>query len=150
MDTRLFSFGSTSTGIVWFRVLMDRDRLEAWTTPEVNYRTYVFPGSFPPRSETEIISIGPSQITWRLAFDSLDDYWAMLAKLGTASTLTVPDKTQSHRGPYTEIHGRGYVRLSNTLLLELNADSPDPDGTIEAVATFQRHIDPVTGEVVGR
>lgn len=144
-----FSFGTTDTGIVWFGVRAEEgSRPPAWTSPEVNARTYVFPGSFPPKSETEIISIGPSQLRWRLYFPTMDDFHAMQAKLGTTDTLTVLANVQSHRGTYQEIHGLGYIQLPGTLLLALDEDSPEIHGPMEAVATFQRHIDPATGAVV--
>ena len=78
----------------------------------------------------------------------MDDYRAMLAKLGTADNLTVLANVQTHPGTYQEISGLGYVELPGTLLLSLDADTPEPDGDLEAIATFQRHIDPATGAVV--
>lgn len=148
MSELRFSFGTVATGIVWFGALDVGTSTPAWTAPEVNARTFVIPGSFPPVSEIEIISIGPSSLTWRLHFDSLDDYHAMLAKLTTTDTLTVPENVQSHKGTYRPIHGEGYIELTGTTLLGLDADAPDPEGSIEAVATWQRHIDPATGLVV--
>ena len=145
---RHYWFGTVDTGRAFFGVLYESSRLAAWTAPAVNARTFTFPGSFPPKSETQIVSIGPSTLTWRLEFDSLDDYWALLAKLGTTDTLTVPRHVQSHKGECFEQHGMTYVRLPGTTLLSLDADAPNPDGTIEAVGVFSRHIDPATGEVV--
>ena len=142
------SFGSLATGVSWFSIRYDGDRLPSWSAPAVNARTFVIPGSFPPVSETQIVSIGPSTVQWRLWFPTLDDYWAMLAKLGTVDTLTVPLHVQSHRGTVREDHGLQVVALPSTLLLALDADTPEIDGDIEAVATFQRHIDPVTGLAV--
>lgn len=149
MDLRNFAFGTPDTGIVWFRVRAeDGHRPPAWSSPEVNARTFVFPGSFPPKSETQVISIGPAQLRWRLYFDSVDAFQEMMTKLGTTSTLTVLHNVQSHSGTYRDIHGVGYVDLPGTTLMALDAEAPEVDGQIEAIATFQRHIDPATGAVV--
>lgn len=143
-----FSFGTVDTGRAWFRVLYDGDKLPGWTAPEVNAVTFVIPGSTPPRSETQVVSIGPSTVRWRVAFDSMEDYWTLLAKLATVDVLTAPANVQTHRGNYRETpHGLS-IDLPGTILLGLDADTPAPDGYIEAVATFQRHIDPVTGLLV--
>lgn len=144
-----FSFGTTTTGVVWFGVRADEgSRPPAWSSPQLNARTFVIPGAFPPRSETQIVSVGPSTLRWRLYFPTLDDFHSMMAKLGTTDTLTVLANVQSHKGTYREIHGTGYVDLPDTLLLALDANAPEIDGQIEATATFQRHIDPETGLVV--
>lgn len=140
----LFSFGTTEPDTVWFAALWD-DPTPAWTSPTVNANTFVFLGG---GSDTQIMPTGPSTLTWRLHFDTLDDYWMMLAKLTLTQTLTVPANVQSHRGAHRTIHGRGYIELPSTTLIRLDADAPNPDGEIEAVATWQRHIDPATGLLV--
>jgi hypothetical protein len=150
MSTMHFSFGTIATGVAWFGVRAERGTTTppAWTSPEVNARTVVIPGSFPPRSEREVISFGLSRVTWRLWFPDDDAYHTMLAKLGTSDVLTVLDRVQSHRGDVVMISDRRYIKLPDTFLATLNADSPDLSGQIEAVATFERHIDPATGWVV--
>jgi hypothetical protein len=144
MSELRFSFGTTATDTVWFSALWE-DRTPAWTSPEVNVKTFIFLSG---ASEPQVMPSGVSTLTWRLHFDTLDDYWAMLAKLTTTATLTVPANVQTHRGTERPIHGEDYVDLPGTMLLGLSADAPDPDGQIEAVATFQRHIDPATGLLV--
>ena len=146
---RHYWFGTVDSGRAYFGVLYEGQRLPAWTAPAVNARTFTFPGSNPPRSETQIVGIGPSTLTWRLEFDGLDEYWTLLAKLGTTDTLTVPKHVQSHKGVCFEQDGTTYVILPGTTLLALDADAPNPDGSIEAVSVWQRHIDPATGALTG-
>lgn len=144
------SFGSTATGVARFDVLIpgNANGIASWSSPKPNISRRTIPGSFPPRVETELISFEPSSVSWLLSFDTMADYWALLAKLATVDTLTMLANTQSHRGTYISVHGIGYVALSFTMLDDLTDPLVEVDGAIEASAVFTRQIDPRTGLAV--
>lgn len=143
------SFGTIATGIARFWVYVDQTNgnLPNWSSTP-NIRTFTIAGSFPPRSEMQLVSFGPSTVTWKLECATRVDYMALLAKLGASDTLTVLANTQTHPGVYEDIVGVGFDHLTGTTLIALGNEQVGVEGEVQLDATFQRHIDPRTGLVV--
>lgn len=144
-------FGIPATNdMVWFGILMEdrSDAIPDWEGSEPNIDVQIIPGSFPPVVEKELISFGPATVTWRLAFDSREDFRRFRARLGTEATLSILAGMQSHIGTHFTIHGRGYEHLPHTTLMRVDGVSAFVDGAVEADATFLRVINPETGEAV--
>lgn len=135
------------TLMVWFDVDMTGlDALPDWDVPAL-LPTRVIPGSNPPRSVTHYTGVEPATVTWTLWLASRTDLNALRAYLGTEQTLSIIANTQSLPGDYVEINEVGYEQLPETLLASVRRVQVFTDGDCQCEATFQRVIDPTTGEV---
>lgn|SRR5690606_10622781 len=143
-------FGTIATGRVPFLLVTEgrTDTQIADWEQSYTYRTYNVPGSFPPKTVTDRISVGPATVTWTLEFECMADYRAMLAKRATEDVLTVPLKLQSHTGEVVEGTQVPFVELPQTTLMDMTRALVELDGTVRAAATFLRVLDPSTGEPV--
>lgn len=142
-----FGDPANSLSKVYFRLLRPGGELPNWSTAE-NIVVHVIPGAFPPRVEIEVVSSGPSTVTWRLAFGSREELGRLVALKGRSLTLTLIVGVQSQVGQYEQIHGRAYEHLPHTTLMALDNESTPVGGPYEVDATFLRAIDPDTGQAV--
>lgn len=151
MPLTRIGFGDTTdpTLMVWFSIdITGLDALPDWDVPAV-LPTRVIPGSNPPRSVTHFTAVEPATVTWTLNLDSRADLNALRAKLGTEADLQVPAFSQSLPGTYIEYEETGYEILPSTTLAALRRVKVFVEtGECECEATFQRTIDPATGEIV--
>lgn len=149
MATRIgFGDPTEPTLMVWFSVdITGRDTLPDWEVPAV-LPSRIIPGSNPPASVTHFTGVEPATVTWSLWLDSRDDLQQLRGMLGTEQTLQVLAGFQSLPGEYIEYEELGYELLSSTLLVRLSRVAVTLDGDVSCEATFQRTVDPATGEVV--
>lgn len=142
-----FGDPATPEAKVYFRLLRPGSELANWSTEE-NIQVHVIPGAFPPIVEIEVVSSGPSTVTWRLAFDTREELGRLAAFKGRSLTLTLINGVQSHVGRYEDIHGRAYEHLPHTILMALTNETTPVGGPYEVDATFLRALDPETGQAV--
>ncbi len=142
-----FGDPATPEAKVYFRLLRPGSELANWSTEE-NIQVHVISGAFPPIVEVEVVSSGPSTVTWRLAFDSREELGRLTALKGRSLTLTPIVGVQSQIGQHEQIHGRAYEHLHHTTLMALTNESTPVGGPYEVDATFLRAIDPETGQAV--
>jgi len=142
-----FGDPATPEAKVYFRLLRPGGELANWSTAE-NIQVHVIPGAFPPKVEIEVVSSGPSTVTWRLAFATREELTRLLPWKGRTATLTLLNGVQSQIGQYEQLHGRAYEHLSFTTLMALDNESTPVGGPYEVDATFLRVIDPDTGTAV--
>lgn len=95
---------------------------------------------------TEHIGYEPATVTWRLEFDTRDEYFAFLAKLRTIGTLTVLAGFQSLKGTQETLGNppRVYEVLDNVKVARISNQALTVDGTTLCTVTFERLVDPVT------
>ncbi len=98
------------------------------------------------RTYTEHLGYEPARATWTLRFCCVEGFNALLARYMTVGTLTVLHGYQSLRGSAEPQHilGRDYEMLDNVFLLDIGDTPHFVGGAVEAEATFQRAVDPVT------
>ncbi len=142
-----FGDPANPVSIAYFRLLRPGGELTNWSESDTIV-VHSIPGSFPPRTEIEVVSFGPAVVTWRLAFDSRTDLQRLRAQKGKTATLTMVAGIQSHIGIHEQIHGRAYERLPHTTLMALENEATPVGGPYEVDAIFLRTLDPDTGQAV--
>lgn len=151
MSATRIGFGDPTDPLlmVWFAVDMTGlDALPDWDVPPV-LPTRIIPGSNPPKTVTHFTGVEPATVTWKLNLDTRTDLQALRAMLGTEQTLQILANVQSLPGEYIEYEERGYEMLPSTLLASLRRVQVFVEtGECECEATFQRTVDPATGEIV--
>jgi hypothetical protein len=128
----------TGFGDVLFGVLRDEGGTLPDFVSEPMISTRHVPGS--NRTITHILGVGVSRATFIVWLETVDAYRGLRALLSTEATLTLIAGTTTEAGVYEEIHGTGYVRLADTLLVGMGAPVLYPDGAVEVEVTFQRAV----------
>lgn len=150
MSATRIGFGDPTDPLlmVWFSVdITGRDSLPDWDMRPV-LPSRIIPGSNPPASVTHYTGMEPATVTWSLWLDSRDDLQSLRGMIGTEQTLQILANVQSLPGEYIEYEELGYELLPATLLMSLTRIAVTLDGDVTCEATFQRTVDPATGEVV--
>ena len=95
---------------------------------------------------TEHTGFGPARIAWEAMLDTREDYYALVARIGTTGTLVLPAGIQSLRGTETTLGNppQVYDVLDGVELAELGDPVLYLSGSVRATLTFQRPVDPVT------
>lgn len=132
-------FGTTS-----FHVLIqsDEDVYPGWQMRALQVKRMV-PGS--NVMIRQFMGTEPATLTLWLTLDSHRDYMALQANLGRTSMLVLRSRFTNARGTTTYHDGVEWEYLNNTTLGALGAPRFEIDGSVEAIATFERAFNPGNG-----
>lgn len=129
-----------------FTILADRDTgiYRDWDIPEDVVYTRI-PGT--NRTYIESLGFSLATVTWRLAFDTRDNFFRLSRLRGKLGTLKVLYGFQSLKGPRIDHHSINYdyEYLDHTRIAAIPPAFHEMDNWSEVDVTFSRAVDPVTG-----
>lgn len=97
------------------------------------------------RTIRQSMGTGPATVTYSVWCDSRAEYDKLRAKQGVSGVLRVIANMQSIRGTQRKVQNVNYEDISNVILTQLSGAKFDPDGPVEARATFMAPINTLTG-----
>lgn len=101
------------------------------------------PGS--NRTVRQSMGVSAATVTYNVWCDSRAEYAALRAKLNVTGVLRIIANMQSIQGVEKMIQNVKYEDISNVILTQLSGATYEPNGPVQARATFMAPINPLTG-----